>query len=571
MANNLSMHAPRITKIRAGFAAASVPLDHSTRLLEMFDTLLAEQATELAKRSEFSVYTHSKIGYSNGEDRREMTRALLFIHDLQYLFEEKSLPAKKSDEYFKELWQGDEPALKISLRNAAKALFDDDMQARTQLKALQEEIRVAMNIVVPKRPPLILPKINFDEVFLSRLRQTVNSQSNRIVDSPASSNVINVASVAWSNAKTRQLQVFTTKITNFLSNMQSIDTAATLAYEEFKKFFEDQACAEEAKIAMARKMFGAIAEHAPFPLSIVGKIGDAACGLAHVDKTISQTRQVGGKQFFNSDIPTLEKFSAKFEEVKDWGSDLTKVGVHSSAVPNGASISQRIESAKMSTIKAMISTFEKSVFEVYGDTPSEMANTSTSFFRNLPNPIDGPYRGLHPAGLSQVVINKITALSDATIQTLDAWKMDQIESETLQPFIELQLIAVFMAQKAPKEKDFDGFEIPDALIRRLENDPFKLISRKTGSSKSTDIFQKGMIPWAGNIRHIGAIVLFFRWYGEHVNPFLIATGTTSAQDVRKNMRSMIELIGKKLDNSRIKRRLRDDTADWAVMSKELNL
>ena len=63
MANNLSMHAPRITKIRAGFAAGTVPLDHSTRLLEMFDAHLAEQATELAKRSEFSVSTFSKLVY----------------------------------------------------------------------------------------------------------------------------------------------------------------------------------------------------------------------------------------------------------------------------------------------------------------------------------------------------------------------------------------------------------------------------------------------------------------------------------------------------------------------------
>ena len=566
MANNLSMHAPRITKIRAGFAAGTVPLDHSTRLLEMFDAHLAEQATELAKRSEFSVSTFSKLGYSNDENRREMTRALWFIHDLQYLFEEKPLPAKKSDEDFKARWQGDEPALKISLRNAAKALIDADMQARTKLQALQEEIRVAMNIVVPKRPPLILPKINFPDGFLSRLEQTVKSQSNRILDSPAS-NVTNVASQAWSNAKTRQLAEFTSKITSFLSNMQSIDTAATGAYKEFEQFFEDQACAEEAKIAMAMKMFGAIAEYAPFPLSIVGKIGEAACGLAHVDKTISQTRQQGGKQFFNSDIPTLAMFSAKFEEVKDWGSDLTKVGVPNSAVPNGTSIHDRIDTAKKVTIEAMNSTFKTCVHEVYGDTPNVMADKSMDFYRK----VNKLYPGLHPAGLSQIVIDKITALSNATLQTLEAWKMTPIDSVTLQPFIELQLIAVFMAQKAPKEKDFDGFTIPDALIQRLENEPFRLISRKTGSSQSDAIFQAGKIPWAGNIRHIGAIVLFFRWYAEQVNPFLIATGTTSAADVRESMGSMIILIGQTLKANKITRLLRDDTADWAATSKALNL
>ena len=75
MATLSTLHAVRINKVRAGFAAAAIPQESVRRVLEIFDSLDLSKARELANRTEHTVLPHQKIGYTNGENRRQMARA----------------------------------------------------------------------------------------------------------------------------------------------------------------------------------------------------------------------------------------------------------------------------------------------------------------------------------------------------------------------------------------------------------------------------------------------------------------------------------------------------------------
>ena len=575
MPSNVIVHAERITKVNVGFTAASVPSDHAKRMLDIFEALSPQAAAELAGRTKFSVSTFSKIGYSNGENRREMARALLFVQDLQALFEEKALAAKLTDDGFKLRWQADEAALKTSLLKAAKQLYDADLLLRAKLQAemkLREEIQAVLKLEVPKRPPVVVAKIVVPKELTALLTVTMKQHQNRIVESKGGLTPIAAAKDAWSNAKVRQLEGFTTKLTKCLANMQSVQIAATGAYKEFEQFFKEQGKETEAKISMAKKLFKAIADYAPFPVSIVGKIGEAACGVLTVDTSISQTRRLGGPQYFNSDIPTLANASAKISKVTNWATELTRLGVSSSTLPSSTSIADRLDSAKNNTIDVLIKVFKQSVDEVYGDSPTAMANKSTEFYRAVQDSMTDARTGVTagPQLMTHMVVNKITALSDATLKTLNSLgEMNLVESSVLQPFIELQLVAEYLALAAPADGSFDDFSIPDSLIKRLESAPHELILRKTGSGQSDDIYARHKIPWAGNIRHIGAIVIFFRWYAVSVNAFDIATGKTDAATVRTAMNAMIVKIGAALNTHKITRTARSDTADWAATQRSV--
>ena len=125
MATNSSVHAARITKVRTGFAAAAIPKESVQRVIEMFDALPPQQAAMVAKRTEFTVYTFHKIAYTNGENRRQMARALLFTEDLEYLDKNQRFPTKADEGYFRSLWQkNNEATLKALLHQHITALLN---------------------------------------------------------------------------------------------------------------------------------------------------------------------------------------------------------------------------------------------------------------------------------------------------------------------------------------------------------------------------------------------------------------------------------------------------------------
>jgi hypothetical protein len=549
VAKNSEVHAARIKKVRDGFEAGRVPTLQRTRLIEMFDALDPNLARTVAERTEFSVSTASKLFASNGEARRQMARAALFVQDLQALFSSDVLPTRASDATFASMWQGAEDKLRTQLQGLAKALTDFDTNFRAVLDAK-----------IPERPKPVVGKLRISNELSQLLSNT--SRVNRMEEVRGGLTPIAAAKTAWSDAKTRLVSDFSLQLGKSLSNIESIQIAATGAYNEFEEFFKASGKETEAKLSLAKSFFKAVADYAPFPISVVGKIGGAAVGLLHVDTQIRQTRSIGQSEYFNSDIPTLVAATAKLDAVKNWGTDLTRLGVNGSAISSSTTIKDTIDSAKVATLTALIGVFTEAINETYGDNPSQMADKSTQFFSavNTSNP------NARPELLSQLTVHKITLLSDATRQAIVGMQsLPLIESKALQRYIELQLFAEYMAQLAPGS-DFD-VTIPDALINRLATSPFNLVTKKSGSGQSAQIYQSGKIPWQGHIRHKGAIILFFRWYAKNVNAFDIAVGRISIADVDAAITTTVKQIGTAIAAHTITRTLRSDDADWAKVTQ----
>ena len=113
------------------------------RVIEIFDALPPQQAAMVAKRTEFTVYTFHKIAYTNGENRRQMARALLFTEDLEYLDKNQRFTTKANESTLKALLHQHITAL---LNHHQKHL---PLQPELKLPGL---ILTAPNIVV-SRPP----------------------------------------------------------------------------------------------------------------------------------------------------------------------------------------------------------------------------------------------------------------------------------------------------------------------------------------------------------------------------------------------------------------------------------
>jgi hypothetical protein len=574
MPKNSVTHSARIAKVTEGLGLAKLTIGEINRVVGIFDLLGTEMAKTLADRTEFDVSSSSKLsekvfGAANGRQRREMARAILFLADLQAWYDDKSLSIKKTSAEFETMWRATEESLRKKLSDDAKALCKRDLDLRAEL-----------NRVPPERPEIVIPKTAVPaEIALLNQREALltsmlKSHQVRITEAKDGITPLAVARTDWSNAKTRLLSAHTKHITHVLSNVDSMRTATAGAYEEYKAFFDAVGKETEAKLEIAKLLFNALSDYAPFPLSVVGKIGAAAVGQLRVDTIIPQTRELGPSQYYNSNVQVLAQASAKLAAVKNWKDDITTLGVRGHDLSSITSLGDALDKIKIVTINLMEKVFEDMVKDIYGDTPTQMNTKSADFYQAVMALYTDPVRNLsvNDKAKTHIVSQKVTNLSDFTIREIEKiGKMNLVDSKTLQPFIELQLFAEYLAHKVPNTPEQDyAVDISDELISRLESKPFELILRKTNSNQTASIYQQNKLPWqGGHPRHVGALCIFFRWYRSHVNPFDIATGKTTAAGVRATMEKIIEDIGKAIQAQKISRTLRAGQADWGNVSTKL--
>ncbi len=597
MPSNSATHAARMLKVKQGFTAAKLTSGQVDQLMRVFDVLTEADATKVAQRTEFSVSTTSKMsasvfGSGRAEERRQMARAILFVDDLAKLYDDVTLPTKPTDGQFETLWRGDFAALATRLTANAKSLCDTDFKVREILAA---------PVVSSARP--VPRRVVITDDMRTLFDKTLTNQALRSAEIGRGVVALQIHKTAWSDAKSGLVACFAATITSSMSNMMAVQTAASGAYVEFEGFFRDVGKENEAKIGMAKSLFGALASYAPFPLSVVGKIGGAACGLLHASTSITQERALGPHKYFDSNIPTLEKFNTKLGAVKNWTTELTRLGVDGGVMPSGTSIHNAIDMARGRTVTLLNKVFLESVSETYGLSPDDTANKGTEFYLKVeatlvpggsrptfahavrvPGP--GPARFVlpthdkqaelkaqsqaRPEAVAQMAINKTTAIFNATKEAIQSsGTLTVVNSATIQPFIELQLMAEYLAVLIPNE-DFTK-AIPEALIKRLENAPFELVQRKTGDGQTDKIYELKKLPWvAGHPRHVGALVYFFRWYKRSVNPFDLATGRVTATGVREAMATAIGEIGTAVQAHKVTRRGRSaDTADWTRVAGDV--
>lgn len=579
MPKNSVTHSARIAKVTEGLGLAKLTIGEINRVVGIFDLLGTEMAKTLADRTEFDVSSSSKLsekvfGAANGRQRREMARAILFVADLQAWYDDKAWGTKKTSAEFETMWRATEESLRKKLSDDAKALCKRDMDLRAEL-----------NRVPPTRPKIVIPKTTVPaEITLLEKREALltsmlKSHQVRILEAKEGMTPLAVARTDWSNAKTRLLSAHTKHITHVLSNVDSMRTATAGAYEAYKAFFAAVGQETEAKLEIAKLLFNALSDYAPFPLSVVGKIGAAAVGQLKVDKIIPQTPELGPPKYYNSDVPVLAQASAKLAAVKNWKDDITTLGVRGHDLSSITSLGDALDKIKIVTINLMEKVFEDMVKDIYGDTPTEMNTKSADFYQAVMALYPDVYRSFGAKNekfsvteqfKSHILSQKITKLSDFTISEIEkVGKMNLVDSETLQPFIELQLFAEYLAHKVPdtKEQNYE-VSISDELIRRLESKPFELILRKGGSNQTSGIYAQKKLPWQeGHPRHVGALCIFFRWYRGHVNPFDIATGRTTAAGVRDTMEKTIVDIGKAIQAHTISRTFSTtNQADWGKVS-----
>jgi hypothetical protein len=463
---------------------------------------------------------------------------------------------------------------KTSVRNKNHAL--ENLKAEFEAVLLPDFSGPTVPQVTPIPRPFLGPPIKKPFVLTrdSNIgRQLISKGQNahlRVITLSGSKNSARILS-AWTTTKSDLTKNFALHVNTSLGVFTTLQTAAMGAYEEYTKFVSEAAQETQAKIDLAKSIFEAL-ESGPFPLSVVGKVGAQVCGLLKVADTISQGRQLGEKQYFDQKKPYLDQFISEINSIKNFAEKLVEVGVSTESLSSRATLFSTLDKAKNKSIEFANKVFDKVLTETYGDGPVQTERKINEFLTGMRGQISSNGGDAALDDFARLVITKIEQEYRSNIDYIKQHKsFTQIEADDLQPYIELQLFAEYMAVKVPSSAVDLDVEIPAALIARLESPAFGLLLRKNDKGQTAQIYSvHSKIPWDDHPKHRGAIILFLRWYKKNVNPFKIAVGTTSKVDTDKTMREAITQIGNALQLHTVQRTLRHATADWEQVVKVLS-
>ena len=566
MPENSTVHGSRWGKVEVGLDAASVRPDDVLRVKDAYNRLSSDDAQALADRTEYSVSTWSKIRSSgNSRTRRELVRASLFMNDLTELALGGPLSPKLSDSVFEGMWlRQDETVLRATVQAAVQTF-----QSISNRALPTQEIGPAVVLT----PPRILPRVTVSaearialEDLSSRHRQHVR---HRIGGRPEGN--LGPAVTAWTRSMVSIESRFTRACETSIRKMVSMKIACDGAYTEYEQFVGDAAAEVQSRINLASSMFGAL-ESGPFPISLIGNIGSAVCSRLHVDTSIPQTREVGPRQYFNAEIPFVEKVNRKLQSASESVDELTRLGVNAHELSSAASLGNQLDQTMTLSAQVMERVIREAIDEAYGHDLVDQEAKCLAFVQAYRTRIYGPDANVPLGTIEGKITAAIQQLEEGVSRVITGFQsnLDSVNSEGLQPLVELWLYAQYMAILAPDD-EIDSVTIPDSLIGRLENSPHELILRKSRKhNQSARIYsEQKKIPWSAHPNHKGALVLFFRWFRREVNPFHVASGRLTVAMVQSEMRTTIARIGRAIGDHRITRRMRHDRANWSAVRRDL--
>lgn len=636
---NSQKHLDRINKIRTGLVTAGLQPELVKGIIEKFDALEPSVAKELAARTRFSVGTVEKLrnrgtaSNPNPEGRRQMCRAIYFLEDLNCVQRTEAL-SRRSNDVFSALWKKNFAILAEQVKAAAQRLaaIPEDPAADEPEVPFQPPPDPPINrmVTMPTPSKYVMPpemrslleamvgskhdaiqyrqdvsaflqrggSFSRSEVMPTPKKLSVEPQVSEVfgkmfegwhVDRTSSETTQHLASTLWGYAIAGIQQHYIRELGIRVGVLATVQEATKNAYTEFSLVFKSIGTEIQGKLSLAKSLFKML-ESAPFPLSVAGKVGSAAVGQLRVDTELTVTRKFqgptpAGTTNAKTNASTLGNLKSKLKAIKDWKEELTHLGVQAKKLTNEMSLDSMIDEVRRTSLELLQKVFDSALNETFGDTSQNKMIKAIRVHDEILNQWHAQnYKDSNPGLQRHLItrgINRLEAEAKREIDDLLGATM-MVRLEVMERYIELQLIAEYICVMFPKKSDetFEG-GVPEAIIKRLAGEPFKLIERKKKGVKSEKIFERSHLPWVEansklpvtltHSNHVGALVYFCRWYRRNINPFDLAIGQTP-EEFDRVIRLYIKLLGAEIKANQLPRSLLGYAkADWSTISSSQGL
>jgi len=568
---NSARLAPKFSKIQSGLSGQNQ--EAVERVKRVFDELEPELASEIMARTSFGVSSMARLtgGISDPQKRRNLARAIFFVSDIISYFD-GGLKEKPSTQEFERLWSVKASTLDVMLQERLSAFNSacDKLNRTVNAKFEEKPKKMPIRPVGAALKSFLEGALDLDNrVGLQRERMLRHVHEDPTKEyTEVRQARTNDLRALYSNMRQNLGVEWTAAIAKQLNSSQALLVAAEAAHTEFSNFFTEQAEQKQAQVLLAVSCCSALGDHAPWPVNEIGKLGAKVLDQVKVDSHLETGRRREAPVYETE--TTLQSVAGHARTAQRKINDLRTIGTRARDLPPLFTFREVLADACTKAQQEAERKVHATLIQEFGDAAAfqedKVSEDALELLRGTANLSEGIIRQRfrdHAAGKEKKLKQAISEVRG----------LETVNPNVLQRFLELQLYATFMDSLAPADCDINKVKVPEALIARL-NERFHgpLVIRKSegGKSQANLIFAGGHLPWAaGHPRHVGGLVLFFRWYAAHVNAFDLAVGRMSVSDLEEQIKSVIMKIGALIEVNRVSRRFGRATADWDAVEGEM--
>lgn len=292
------------------------------------------------------------------------------------------------------------------------------------------------------------------------------------------------------------------------------------------------------KVSIFKGIFG-LFESLPFPLSLVGKVGGAVAGLLTVHSTQIQATELT--------IPSPQKLKDRMIAAAGAAySNATTLGVSPATLAGHAAMIETFSNKFTDYAKKIATVFDDARVSIKDDDARRTyANTITLHLDQMDQETAITSHGTNE---DFKILQLGTAIKQEFAPLEQVPKISQKEVELL---VAVQLVADYaMAGLADNQvihdmlpEELGALNIGQQFINLLSSKEIAIVQERPGANTSVAVYQSGKIPWDNRRYDVIALMLFFEWFKENINPFALLRPGVTFVAIQNYMAQYIKNLG----------------------------
>lgn len=355
------------------------------------------------------------------------------------------------------------------------------------------------------------------------------ARGERVADFVQNNTAVLIGS--WTTALGEVKDVFTNHKDWLMFNFITMEAAIGDAYKNFEINVKENQKDITDKLNILTMMFGAL-KHGPFPVSLVGNIGEKAMGVFKADEGIDP----------RSSVPLLVGTSSGFisnlkDKLDDKYQELSRVGPKLASIDNVSDWRQGLHIACDAQLKCLKDLLTLTCNEYFGDSSSVVQKFEAmrdSAVKERYGEIKGRFSHTDTkdaAGKSerelvkQFVIEKITNYKKEQIAAMEKIfcpKMHRISPAELQRMVEMTLYSQYITLLYKDDNACCALPLAEKIVDFFADASTWGILMKAAHHSESEA--QNRLNWKQSANNRKALVMFCKWYLRDVNPFVMVIG-----------------------------------------------
>jgi hypothetical protein len=336
---------------------------------------------------------------------------------------------------------------------------------------------------------------------------------------------------SWTTALAELKDVFTNHREWLMFNFITMETAIGDAYKNFELSVRENQKEITDRLNILTMMFGAL-KHGPFPVSLIGSIGEKAVGTFKADEAIDP----------RSSVPILVGTSSGFinnlkEKLDDKYQELSRVGPKLASIDNVSQWRQGLHLVCEAQLKCLKDLLALTCNQYFGDSSSVVQKFEALRAKAVQEHYGEIKGSLHYSGtrdekgkgerekIKMIITTQITQYKNEQIAAMEKIfrpKPRQISPAEFQKAVEMTLYCQYITLLYKDDNACSTLPLAEKIVDFFADAGTWGILMKNANHKEAEAANR--LKWKQNADNRKVLLMFCKWFLRDVNPFAMVIG-----------------------------------------------